>query len=59
MPNVVYASRTVGIHCQWGTDMTMTDAALWLILIALVAIIPIGCVMTRPKKKDDVKTVVK
>jgi hypothetical protein len=40
-------------------DMTMTDAALWLILIALLAIIPIGCVMTRPKKKDDAKTVAK
>lgn len=33
--------------------MTMTDAALWLILIALLAIVPIGCVMTRPQKKDD------
>ena len=38
--------------------MTMTDAALWVILAALLAIIPIGCVATRPKKaapakKDD------
>ena len=36
---------------------TMTNAALWVILIALVALIPVGCVMTRPKKdtpkKDD------
>ena len=38
--------------------MTMTDAALWLILIAILAIVPIGCFVTRPKKaapakKDD------
>ncbi|MFZ0610248.1 MAG: hypothetical protein WBD53_07565 [Xanthobacteraceae bacterium] len=30
--------------------MTMTDAALWLILIATLAIVPIGCVLTWPKK---------
>jgi len=39
--------------------MTMTDAALWLILIAILAIVPIGCVMTRSKKIDDAKTVAK
>jgi len=37
--------------------MTMTDAALWLILIGIIAIVPIGCVVTRPKKKThDAKT---
>jgi hypothetical protein len=30
--------------------MTMTDAALWLIFIAIIVIVPIGCVVTRPKK---------
>lgn len=34
-------------------DMTMTDAALWLILIGILAIVPIGCVVTWPKKKTD------
>ncbi|MGC1778406.1 MAG: hypothetical protein WBB34_10700 [Xanthobacteraceae bacterium] len=28
----------------------MTDAGLWLILIATLAIVPVGCVLTRPKK---------
>jgi len=34
---------------------TMTDAALWVILVALLALIPIGCVMTRPKKETSKK----
>ena len=39
--------------------MTMTDAALWVILVLLIALIPIGCFMTRPKpnephQKEDV-----
>ena len=29
----------------------MTDAALWIILGLLIALVPIGCIMTRPKKK--------
>jgi hypothetical protein len=33
--------------------MTVTDISLWLILVAIVAIVPIGCVLTRPKKKLD------
>lgn len=36
--------------------MTMTDVALWLILVAMLAIVPIGCVFTRPEKKDHAKT---
>jgi hypothetical protein len=27
--------------------MTLVDIALWIILAALIAIVPIGCVMTR------------
>jgi hypothetical protein len=30
--------------------MTVTDAALWIILALLIAIVPIGCIMTWPKK---------
>jgi hypothetical protein len=33
--------------------MTMTDAAMWIILALLIAIVPIGCIMTRPKKKAN------
>jgi hypothetical protein len=33
--------------------MTMTDAALWTILALLIALVPIGCIMTRPKKKAN------
>jgi hypothetical protein len=31
--------------------MTLTNLALWAVVIGLFAIVPIGCVMTRPKKK--------
>ena len=31
----------------------LTDIALWLILIAMLALIPAGCILTRaPKHKD-------
>lgn len=30
--------------------MTMIDVALWIILAAIIAIVPIGCVLTREKK---------
>ena len=39
--------------------MTMTDAGLWLILIATLAIVPIGCVATRPKKDAAIKEAAK
>jgi hypothetical protein len=51
------------MQCLVGDDDMMTDTmttiALCVILVALVALIPIGCVMTRPKKetppqKDDI-----
>jgi hypothetical protein len=32
--------------------MDPTNIALWLILIAMIAIIPCGCVMTRPREKQ-------
>jgi len=32
--------------------MNLTDIGLWLILIATIALIPCGCIMTRPRKKD-------
>jgi hypothetical protein len=35
-----------------GDDMTLIDIALWLIFIALLALLPVGCIMTRPIKKD-------
>jgi hypothetical protein len=31
--------------------MTMTDVALWIIFAALIALVPIGCILTRPTKK--------
>jgi len=32
--------------------MTLINLLLWLNLGALVALVPIGCIMTRPGKKD-------
>ena len=34
-----------------GDDMTLINFLLWLVLAGLIAIVPIGCVMTRPSKK--------
>ena len=31
----------------------MTDVALWIILVALIALVLTGCILTRPTKKDD------
>jgi len=46
---------TAAITCvRWlvGVDMTLTNLGLWVILAALLALIPCGCIMTRPSKKD-------
>jgi hypothetical protein len=32
--------------------MTLVNFLLWLVLGGLVALVPIGCVMTRPSKKN-------
>jgi hypothetical protein len=32
--------------------MTLTNLGLWLVLVGLLAIVPIGCIMTRPEKKE-------
>jgi len=32
--------------------MSPTNIGLWLVLIAMIALIPCGCIMTRPRKKD-------
>jgi hypothetical protein len=34
-----------------GDDMTMTDVALWIILAALIVLVPVGCILTRQTKK--------
>jgi hypothetical protein len=39
------------IQRQWGDDMTMTDVGLWIIFAALIALVPAGCILTRPTKK--------
>jgi hypothetical protein len=31
----------------------LTNIGLWIILAGLIAIVPIGCYMTRPTKKPD------
>jgi hypothetical protein len=33
--------------------MTLTTLGLWLVLVGLIAIVPIGCVMTRQKKSGE------
>jgi hypothetical protein len=31
----------------------LTNIALWFILIGLLALVPVGCVMTRPKRRGS------
>jgi hypothetical protein len=31
----------------------LTNVGLWIIVVLLIAIVPVGCVMTRPRKKPD------
>jgi hypothetical protein len=31
----------------------LTNVGLWIILVLLIAIVPVGCIMTRPRKKPD------
>jgi hypothetical protein len=31
----------------------LTNIGLWIIVVALIAIVPVGCIMTRPRKKKD------
>ena len=33
--------------------MNLTNIGLWLILIAMIALIPCGCIMTRPRAKQE------
>jgi hypothetical protein len=28
----------------------LTNIGLWIIVVALIAIVPVGCIMTRPRK---------
>jgi hypothetical protein len=32
--------------------MTMAELELWIIFVAIIAIVPCGCILTRPKKND-------
>jgi hypothetical protein len=31
----------------------LTNVGLWVILVAIIAIVPVGCFMTRPRKNYD------
>jgi hypothetical protein len=31
----------------------LTDIALWIILLAMFALVPLGCRLTRPPKRTD------
>jgi hypothetical protein len=31
----------------------LTDIALWIILLAMFVLLPVGCVLTRPPKRMD------
>jgi hypothetical protein len=31
----------------------LTNIGLWIILVAAIAIVPLGCIMTRPRKDPD------
>jgi hypothetical protein len=37
---------------RWEFGMTLSNLALWLVLIGLLVVIPIGCVLTRQPKRD-------
>ena len=39
---------------RWRLRMTLTNVALWLVLIGLIALVPLGCYMTRGPKRDVV-----
>jgi hypothetical protein len=43
-----HVTRRAGAAME--VTMTLVDIALWFILAALIAIVPIGCVMTRSGK---------
>jgi hypothetical protein len=30
----------------------LTNIGLWIILVGLIALVPIGCIMTRPRKNQ-------
>jgi hypothetical protein len=35
----------------------LTNVGLWIILVAIIAIVPVGCFMTRPSKNYDTDAV--
>jgi hypothetical protein len=45
-----HVARCAGAAME--VTMTLVDIALWFILAALIAIVPIGCVMTRSGKSS-------
>jgi len=44
--------RHESLRMQWSRTMDPTNIGLWLILIATIALIPCGCIMTRPRVKQ-------
>jgi hypothetical protein len=46
------ASAGADLADEMELPMNLTNIGLWLILIAMIALIPCGCIMTRPRKKD-------
>jgi hypothetical protein len=36
-----------------GDDMTLTNIALWIIFLGIIAIVPIGCIMSRRPPSTD------
>lgn len=53
-PSVYRKAAITCVGWLWGSTMTLINLGLWLVLAALIAIIPFGCVMTRPGKKKEV-----
>ncbi len=31
----------------------LTTVGLWIILVLLIVLVPVGCIMTRPRKNQD------
>jgi hypothetical protein len=31
----------------------LATIAFWIVVVLMIAIVPVGCIMTRPRKKQD------
>jgi hypothetical protein len=51
-----YLRPAFGAEAATEGHMTLTNLGLWIVLLALLALIPCGCVFTRPRKHNPAAT---